>query len=116
MMYHQHDGNTADDKQSQHKQTSAMIEGENSVPGDDTYKANSEEQMAILLTVIGFFFGGILLWFIVYSLYKSSISKGARRWAKISGILALVIGGLIVFTFMTSVLVVCIYLYLTVKR
>ena len=62
-------------------------------PQDDSKNA---EQSAMLLFIIAFFFGGIWLWAINWFVHKDSKSPGARKWAKISGIFALIllVGGI----------------------
>jgi hypothetical protein len=50
-----------------------------------------EEQTAMFLFFLSFFFGGVILQAFVFIAYRNSHSPGARRWAKISGIFAVII-------------------------
>jgi ABC-type Fe3+ transport system permease subunit len=96
-------------QQPQYTQAPVVYQQASSDAYYDTAKANSEEQTAMLLTILGFFFGGIIMWIVVWVMYKSSISEGARKWAKLSGILAAVFGGFAVLSFVISIVIVIIY-------
>jgi uncharacterized membrane protein len=54
-------------------------------------EGKSDETNALILFIIGFFFGGIILWLIVYFVYRNSVNSSARKIAKISGVMSILI-------------------------
>jgi uncharacterized membrane protein len=53
-------------------------------------QAKNDENTALILLIIGFFFGHLILWLVVYFLYRNSVSEQARKIAKISLFISIV--------------------------